>query len=73
MGLLEWIFGKPVYYKVIKLNKNSRYLFQIDTDNFEIIKAFRQKLEEAHKSGENIYIPTSVIVRKMKKGANKWK
>ena len=79
LSFLRHIFGQPIQYEVIKLNKNKRYMFKIDSDSPEIIKHFMKILNKAHKAGENIYVPKDVEIEekdiklKFKEENGKWK
>ena len=39
-----------------------RYIFHLDTDDEEEVKAFKVKMDNANKNSENMYVPKDVIV-----------
>jgi len=66
LNFLRHIFGSPIEYRVMKLEKNAQYLFRIDSDDKNVIKEFMKQIKKARKSGEDIFIPINVEVERKK-------
>ena len=66
LNIWRYIFGTPIRFKVQQIKKGRTYIWKIDTDDPQVIKAFQKKVKQALKEG-HVIVPYDMEIEEVPK------